>query len=295
MKNRILSLLFALIVLTVPFGASAQFTIPGGSDEINVYILKLYQFGFGIGGILAVLMIVIGGIYYSVSGAVDKKSEGKEMITSALLGLLILFGSYLILQTVNPVLLNLQNPAVPEVPLIESDCTAQDTTLHKCAPNETPLDPQGKCVCYKEITLSAKCPSPAFSSSGCLKKNLLMTQTTITNIPNCGSNSEFAFVTSLLSSFGDGSSPLGGPLAGLAGLFRALVSCSDSVSVVSFSVNNPSVFTPVPVGVFQFQWPVFPANKTPDDWVCVTYALRENKPGGRLAEFPLYGTRLCTP
>jgi len=288
MKKHIL-FFFVLLALVVPFGASAQFSIPGGSDEINVYISKLYTFGFGIGGILAVLMIVIGGIYYSVSGAVDKKSEGKEMITSALLGLLILFGSYLILQTVNPVLTELRNPTVPDIPTIASDCTVLNTT-RKCAAAESPLDPQGKCVCYKAVSISETCSSTAFS--GCVKKNLILTPTTVTNIPKCGSNSEVKFVTGILSSFGDSSSPLGGPLAGLAGLFRTLVSCSASIEVTSFTID-PGPFSNTD-GVYQFQWPVFPANKTPAEAVCVTYALRQNKPGGRLAEFPLYGTRLCT-
>lgn len=279
-KNRIVPILFTTLVLLVPLSVTAQFSIPGGSDEINVYISKLYTFGFGVGGILAVLMIVIGGIYYSVSGAVDKKSEGKEMITSAILGLLILFGSYLILQTVNPALTTLRNPTVPEIPLVSSDCTRSNTT-RACAANEDPLGPDGKCVCYKAIPVSAVCPPEAFD--GCLKKNLLAAPTAVANIPNCGSDSDFSFVTDTLSN-------LGGPLAGLGGLFRALVSCSASIEVTSFTVDASA-----DKSVYQFQWPVFPANKTPADWRCVTYALRQNTPGGRLAEFPLYGTRLCTP
>jgi len=78
-----------------------------GSTGIVQYIIRLYQFGIGIVGIIAVGMIVAGGIYISTSGAVDKRSEGKDMITSAILGIVLLFGSYIILRTINPDLVNL--------------------------------------------------------------------------------------------------------------------------------------------------------------------------------------------
>jgi|GEM_PF-3513787 len=80
------------------------------STSIIEYIVKFYKFGIAIVGIVAVGMIVAGGIYISMSGAVDKKSEGKEMITSAILGITLLFGSYIILRTINPDLVNLKDP-----------------------------------------------------------------------------------------------------------------------------------------------------------------------------------------
>lgn len=91
------------------------------------YIQQLYNFALVIGGILAVGMIVAGSIYISVSGSVDKEREGKSFITSALLGLAILFGAYLILKTINPNLTVLTPPSAPSVDLstIES---SQSTT-----------------------------------------------------------------------------------------------------------------------------------------------------------------------
>lgn len=87
------------------------------TDSIPNYIVRLYQFSIGIAGILAVGMIIAGAIMYSVSGAVDKKAEGKDMIMSALWGVLLLFGSYLILKTINPRLIDLKEPEAPEVKL----------------------------------------------------------------------------------------------------------------------------------------------------------------------------------
>jgi hypothetical protein len=67
------------------------------------YVIRIYQFGIGIVGIVAVGMIVYGGILIAWNTeSIDKKGKGREMITSALIGVAVLFGSYLILNTINP-------------------------------------------------------------------------------------------------------------------------------------------------------------------------------------------------
>ncbi len=91
----------------------AGFTCPAVGTSIPAYIINLYQFMVGVSGIVAVAMIVTGGIFITISGSVDKKSEGKDMITSALFGMALLLGSWLILSTVNTRLVeNLDIPGV---------------------------------------------------------------------------------------------------------------------------------------------------------------------------------------
>src|SRR5207244_10918053 len=85
--------------------------------SIAAYIKRIYQFGLAISGILAVGMIVTGGLFISISGGrPDRQNEGKEMIQSALWGIALLFGSYLILRTVNPQLVTLHEPQLPAAP-----------------------------------------------------------------------------------------------------------------------------------------------------------------------------------
>lgn len=73
------------------------------TTDIPSYLNNLYRFAVGIAGLLALGFIVAGGVYYTVSaGSSDKQREAKSMISSALLGIALLFGSYLILNTVNP-------------------------------------------------------------------------------------------------------------------------------------------------------------------------------------------------
>ena len=89
---------------------------PDPSTSIPNYIIRFYQFGVGIAGILAVGMIVVGAITISLSGAIDKQKEGKDMIKSAIWGIALLLGSYLILNTVNPELTKLKDPNIPILP-----------------------------------------------------------------------------------------------------------------------------------------------------------------------------------
>ncbi len=79
-------------------------------NDISGTINKFYKTAIVLGGIAAVLVIVIGGIMYAVSGAINKKNKGKDIIVSAISGLVLLLGAYVILNTVNPQLTKLSNP-----------------------------------------------------------------------------------------------------------------------------------------------------------------------------------------
>mgnify|MGYP004127172961 CR=1 FL=1 len=59
-------------------------------------------FVIGIAIVLAVLMIVIGGIQYMGSDAYTSKEDAVKKINMALFGLLIAFGAWLLLNTINP-------------------------------------------------------------------------------------------------------------------------------------------------------------------------------------------------
>lgn len=85
------------------------------------FLRDLHSFALAVGGVLAVGMIVVGAIYISASGAIDKQSEGRDMITSAILGLILLFSSTLILRTLNPELAVLTAPHRPEITMPVAD------------------------------------------------------------------------------------------------------------------------------------------------------------------------------
>jgi hypothetical protein len=71
---------------------------------------------FVLAGVIFFVMIIAGG--YSIlssSGDVKKVSEGKKSVTSALLGFLIIFGSYWIIQIIEILTgFNIFNPNIPK-------------------------------------------------------------------------------------------------------------------------------------------------------------------------------------
>ncbi len=81
-------------------------TIGASNTDIGTYFSQMYQLGVGIATALAVLMVIWGGVEYVTTDAIGGKEEGKERIQNAILGLLLALGSYLILKTINPALLN---------------------------------------------------------------------------------------------------------------------------------------------------------------------------------------------
>lgn len=89
--------------LTVP--------LPGAPERITgpaQYIKYLYQFGLGVGALLAIGIIVFAGIKYSVSaGNAAQQEDARDMIQSAVLGLALLLGAVLIMYTINPKLIGL--------------------------------------------------------------------------------------------------------------------------------------------------------------------------------------------
>src|SRR3989344_3430018 len=71
------------------------------------YVSIIYRYGVSVTVILAVVSVMIGGFLWLVSaGSPDKVGRAKEFITAAIFGLVIALFSYLILQTVNPRLID---------------------------------------------------------------------------------------------------------------------------------------------------------------------------------------------
>ncbi len=114
-----------LFLLFVGFSAQAYETIiedypelpacehgdckPGDEDfGLPQFIKYIFIFSLGIVGITGFLAMIIAGFeLVTATGNPQKAAQAKERITSALLGLLLLLGSWLILHYINPDLLKL--------------------------------------------------------------------------------------------------------------------------------------------------------------------------------------------
>lgn len=76
--------------------------IPGLGRYGNIFTWSL-----GVGGLLALGIIVHAGILYIASaGNASKQTDAKDRITAAIYGLLLLIAGYMLLLTVNPAIVN---------------------------------------------------------------------------------------------------------------------------------------------------------------------------------------------
>lgn len=92
---------------SISFGGKNTFV------DIGEFLQYNYRFAISIAGILAAIMIVVSGIQWVTSGGnSDVISGSKKRIGGALIGLLIAYLSYTILNIVNPSLVNLRLPQV---------------------------------------------------------------------------------------------------------------------------------------------------------------------------------------
>ena len=101
----------------VGFGTCNQLA---SSTSIGGFINSFYQIALAVAGLLALLMIVYGGIKYTISaGNTGAQEDARDIILSALYGVGLLLASYLILTTINPRItsnLNLPGTDIPAPP-----------------------------------------------------------------------------------------------------------------------------------------------------------------------------------
>ena len=112
------------------------------ADYINI-IIKIF---ISIIGVLGVIMIILGGIEYMSTDAISKKEGGREKITHSLFGLLLALASWVLLNTINPHLteVNIDPPqgdkivvsATDDLPAAQADANEENnstaTVDHLC-------------------------------------------------------------------------------------------------------------------------------------------------------------------
>jgi Type IV secretion system pilin len=144
MKSKLF--IFLATIAFVPFcalaGGGEGFTplvgIPGlpSDGSFDGYVDALYALAISIAALVAVVKIILAGAKYMMDDIVTHKSQAKEDIKNALIGLLIIIGAVIILNTVNSDLTNLDITAQP----IEIDNTTPsiqiDSALSECEGDE---------------------------------------------------------------------------------------------------------------------------------------------------------------
>ncbi len=86
-------------------------------SDLGQYVNILYQWMLGVAGVIAIVMIMIGGLQWVLSPAVGDIKKAQDRIQNGIIGLILLFCIVLILKVVNPQLLTI---TVPKLPLIRT-------------------------------------------------------------------------------------------------------------------------------------------------------------------------------
>lgn len=120
---------------SVTSGFTALAPIPGLTDTavtsaVNAgsladFFNNLYKYLIGLAAVLAIIEIIWGGLEISTKDSVSKQSDGKERITQALLGLVLVLAPVLVFSIINPSILNLSlnlpklnTLTTPSIPLV---------------------------------------------------------------------------------------------------------------------------------------------------------------------------------
>jgi len=103
-KSIIFLLLTGFVISPSVFAAdnSVISGIPTGATAAQI-IVYFFNLGMALGGLFAVIMLIMAGMeYMSARGEPAKIDEAKGRIRNAFLGVVILLGSYMLLNTINP-------------------------------------------------------------------------------------------------------------------------------------------------------------------------------------------------
>lgn len=87
----------------LPAGVAQAINFFGKSTDATQYVKTMYLFGTAIVGAAAMAAIALAGInYMRAQGNEERVTKSKEMLAGALIGLALVMGSYVLLKTLDP-------------------------------------------------------------------------------------------------------------------------------------------------------------------------------------------------
>ncbi len=162
-----------LINLSQPIGGVSQINATNG---LAVYIAAWFRYLVGIVGLVATIAAIYGGFRYLMGAGSGDIKAGKDIMTNAVVGMILVLCSYAILYTVNPATVALKLPTITpiaKIPIntpsapglnrtgcnLDGDCMSGEKCLlhtgdiNSSAPNAAPV-------------ASAGAPKEGFCTSG---------------------------------------------------------------------------------------------------------------------------------
>lgn len=135
------------LVFTAAAKTGESISIP----YIAQYIVAVYRYLTGIAVVAAIIMVTYGGFRYLIGSTTTDVKRGKDIIGDAVIGLMIMLGAYVILNTINPSTLTMK-------PL--------ELTMIQTVPIAEILEAQGSMV--EDLDYGSLSDIPASASAGTL-------------------------------------------------------------------------------------------------------------------------------
>lgn len=77
---------------------------------LGEYLAAIYKYAIAVMGIIAVIMIIVGGVVWITSGGIPERvNQAKTIIVRSVVGMILAVGSYTLLYTINPELVQFRN------------------------------------------------------------------------------------------------------------------------------------------------------------------------------------------
>jgi hypothetical protein len=179
-------------------GFVALAPIPGLTQGVTAdqaglatFFNNLYKYLIGLAAILAVIEIIWGGLEISTKDSVSKQSDGKERITQAIFGLVLVLSPVLVFSIINPSILNLSLNLLPLdtksgapqatvtspsgnttgrfLPTTSSNTSS--STLYPCTDNATCSAAQKACLAKNTIQNAGQADIVCVTSDGTIDPN----------------------------------------------------------------------------------------------------------------------------
>lgn len=179
----------SLPLLTLAQEYQAIVGIPGieGNGDLSQYMNAVYRLAITIAALLAVLIIIKGGVKYMFSDIVTDKSSAKSDIRGAILGLLLILSGVLILSTVNEDLTDFQiliTPIEPP-PAIDDGGGTQPPTIDELC------NDAGQCAaisCSDNFFTGTNCQRDCTAAGGVISNTTYNPDTRSYDGPSCTFN-----------------------------------------------------------------------------------------------------------
>jgi len=159
--------------LSAPFKQGDKIIVP----MLAQYISAVHKLLIGISLIAAALMIVWGGFLYILSGTGAKVREGKQIIIDAVVGLIIVMGSYIILINISPRAAQLQNLEIAFIERKSFEFVSAAQYTAALAASGIPASPDGANLPLPDEVLSyARTQAQAKNIDPCIIYAIIMSE-----------------------------------------------------------------------------------------------------------------------